>query len=249
MSLSIIGNWKSNGSIKSNESWILEFKNCINDSEISNLAICPPFIFIDQMFNLASGLGLKIGSQDVDSSSGARTGAISVEACIDVGCCFSLIGHSERRELFHESNIDLRQKVIAAQERGLQVVFCIGEPKEQHIAATTYEFLEEQIINSLNDLELTDGFTIAYEPIWAIGTGETPGSSDINATHKFIKDIVQSTSKNNFTPNVLYGGSVTSKNAEVLFKEQHIDGALIGGASLNGKEFAKIANLYKNRGL
>ena len=119
MSLSIIGNWKSNGSIKSNESWILEFKNYFNDSEISNLAICPPFIFIDQMFNLASGLGLKIGSQDVDSSSGARTGAISVEACIDVGCCFSLIGHSERRELFHESNIDLRQKVIAAQERGL----------------------------------------------------------------------------------------------------------------------------------
>ena len=142
----------------------------------------------------------------------------------------------------------LRQKLIAAQESRFQIVFCIGEPKEEQLAGTTNKFLEEQITESLSDLELSDGFTIAYEPIWAIGTGEIPDVKDINATHKFIKDIVQSTSKNNFTPNVLYGGSVTSKNAEVLFKEHYIDGALIGGASLNGKEFAEIANLYKNRG-
>ena len=248
MSLSIIGNWKSNGSLESNKSWIQDFKNHINDPEIPNVAICPPFIYLDQMISLTSNLGLSIGAQDIDSASGARTGSISIDACKDIECCFSIVGHSERRELFSESNMYLRQKLIAAQESRFQIVFCIGEPKEQQLAGTTNKFLEEQIIESLSDLELSDGFTIAYEPIWAIGTGEIPDVKDINATHKFIKDIVQSTSKNNFTPNVLYGGSVTSKNAEVLFKEQYIDGALIGGASLNGKEFAEIANLYKNRG-
>jgi triosephosphate isomerase len=248
MSLSIIGNWKSNGSLESNKSWIHDFKYSINDSEISNVAICPPFTYLDQMISLTSNLGLSIGSQDIDSSSGARTGSTSVNACKDIGCCFSIVGHSERREIFGESNMFLRQKLITAQESGFQVIFCIGEPKEQQLAGTTNNFLEKQIIESLSDLELLDGFTIAYEPIWAIGTGEIPDVKDINATHKFIKDIVQSSSKNNFTPNVLYGGSVTSKNAEVLFKEKYIDGALIGGASLNGKEFAEIANIFKNRG-
>ena len=248
MSLSIIGNWKSNGSLESNKSWIQDFKNHINHPEIPNVAICPPFIYLDQMISLTSNLGLSIGAQDIDSASGARTGSISIDACKDIECCFSIVGHSERRELFSESNMYLRQKLIAAQKSRFQIVFCIGEPKEQQLAGTTNKFLEEQIIESLTDLELSDGFTIAYEPIWAIGSGEIPDVKDINATHKFIKDIVQSASKNNFTPNVLYGGSVTSKNAEVLFKEQYIDGALIGGASLNGKEFAEIANLYKNRG-
>ena len=126
------------------------------------------------MISLTSNLGLSIGAQDIDSASWARTGSISIDACKDIECCFSIVGHSERRELFSESNMYLRQKLIAAQESRFQIVFCIGEPKEQQLSGTTNKFLEEQIIESLSDLELSDGFTIAYEPIWAIGTGEIP---------------------------------------------------------------------------
>ena len=107
---------------------------------------------------------------------------------------------------------------------------------------------EETINWFIDGLNLFNDFIIAYEPIWAIGSGKLPSSEEINAIHFYIKDIVQSASKNNFTPKVIYAGSVSSKNAEDLFKEDHIDGALIGGASLDGKEFANIANIYVNRG-
>ena len=118
----------------------------------------------------------------------------------------------------------------------------------KHLLRKTKEFLKKQLIDSIDRLDLFNDFIIAYEPIWAIGSGKLPSSEAINAIHLYIKDIVQSASKNNFTPKVIYGGSVSSKNAEDLFKEDHIDGALIGGASLNGKEFANIANIYVNRG-
>ena len=248
MSISIIGNWKSNGSLDLNKAWVKDFLNSINSSAIQDTAVCPPFIYLEQMINLTSEIDLSIGSQDIDSSNGARTGSISVDACKDIGCTFSIIGHSERREFFHESNLEIKDKLITAQANNMQVILCVGETKEHHQSNTTNNFLQNQITESLANLELSDGFMIAYEPVWAIGTGDTPQSSEINAIHKFIKDIVQSTSKNNFTPNVIYGGSVSSKNAEVLFNEEHIDGALIGGASLNGKEFAQIANIYKDRG-
>ena len=249
MSISIIGNWKSNGSLDLNKVWVKDFLNSINSSAIQDTAVCPPFIYLEQMIDLTSDIDLSIGSQDIDSSNGARTGSISVDACKDIGCTFSIIGHSERRELFHESNLEIRDKLIAAHANNMQVILCIGETKEHHLSGTTNDFLQNQITESLANLELLDGFMIAYEPVWAIGTGNTPQSNEINAIHKFIKDIVQSSSKNNFTPNVIYGGSVSSKNAEVLFNEEHIDGALIGGASLNGKEFAQIANIYKDRGI
>mgnify|MGYP000079473273 FL=1 len=249
MSISIIGNWKSNGSLDLNKVWVKDFLNSINSSAIQDTAVCPPFIYLEQMIDLTSDIDLSIGSQDIDSSNGARTGSISVDACRDIGCTISIIGHSERRALFHESNLEIRDKLIAAHANNMQVILCIGETKEHHLSGTTHDFLQNQITESLANLELLDGFMIAYEPVWAIGTGDTPQSNEINAIHKFIKDIVQSSSKNNFTPNVIYGGSVSSKNAEVLFNEEHIDGALIGGASLNGKEFAQIANIYKDRGI
>jgi triosephosphate isomerase len=249
MSISIIGNWKSNGSLDLNKVWVKDFLNSINSSAIQDTAVCPPFIYLEQMIDLTSDIDLSIGSQDIDSSNGARTGSISVDACKDIGCTISIIGHSERRALFHESNLEIRDKLIAAHANNMQVILCIGETEEHHLSGTTNDFLQNQITESLANLELSDRFMIAYEPVWAIGTGDTPQSSEINAIHKFIKDIVQSSSKNNFTPNVIYGGSVSSKNAEVLFNEEHIDGALIGGASLNGKEFAQIANIYKDRGI
>ena len=244
----IIGNWKSNGSLEINKLWLKDFLAHIDDDAISETAICPPYVYLDQMINLCSQKSISIGAQDVDYGEGARTGAVSINACIDMGCDFSIIGHSERRELFKENNNDVRLKLKCAQKSGLKIVMCIGEPIEEYNAGTTKPFLEQQLVEALGSIELTTDLIVAYEPIWAIGSGKLPSTTEINSIHLFIKDIVQSASKNNFIPKVIYGGSVSSKNAEALFKEQDIDGALIGGASLKGKEFALIANHYKNRG-
>ena len=248
MSALIIGNWKSNGSKETNKLWFTDFFKHIKDDAESFSAICPPYVYLNQIIDLCSKSNIKIGAQDIDFSQGARTGSISAKACKDLGCNFSIIGHSERREFFKEDNFDIRKKLICAQENDLKIVMCIGEPIEIYDSGSTKEFLKKQLTDSIDGLNLFNDFIIAYEPIWAIGSGKLPSSEEINAIHFYIKDIVQSASKNNFTPKVIYGGSVSSKNAEDLFKEDHIDGALIGGASLDGKEFANIANIYVNRG-
>ena len=157
-------------------------------------------------------------------------------------------GMQDCKNALKENNNDIRLKLKCAQKSGLKIVLCIGEPIEEYNAGTTKLFLEQQLVEALGSIVLTTDLIVAYEPIWAIGSGKLPSTSEINSIHIFIKDIVQSASKNNFIPKVIYGGSVSSKNAEALFKEQDIDGALIGGASLKGKEFALIANHYKNRG-
>ena len=122
-------------------------------------------------------------------------------------------------------------------------VFCIGETKEESQKGSTKNILEEQL-GIIKGLELNESFTVAYEPVWAIGSGLTPEPNDINEIHKYIKDVVQSNSVNNRTPKVLYGGSVTDKNAESFFKEEFVDGALVGGASLDGSSFASIVNIF-----
>ena len=248
MNISIVGNWKSNGSLELNKSWIQDFQSVISISALPLTAICPPHIYLDQMTSISKDIDISIGSQDIDASNGARTGSISADACIDIGCNFSLIGHSERRQLFHENNTDIKKKLITAQAQDLDIILCIGEPEDQYISGTTREYLRTQILECIQNINLSESFAIAYEPIWAIGTGKLPKTEEINAIHKYIKDIVQSATQNNITPKVFYGGSVTNKNAADLFKEDYIDGALIGGASLNGKEFAEIANIFINRG-
>jgi triosephosphate isomerase len=249
MDRSIIGNWKSNGSLELNKIWFKDFQENIKDSAISSAAICPPYLYLDQVSNIINKANIIIGSQDIDISDGARTGSISIEACKDLGCQFSIIGHSERRTLFGETDLNVREKLLAAQDKKMSIVMCIGEPEEDYLSGNTKDYLFNQINKTIKNVDLAEDFTIAYEPIWAIGTGKLPKMHEINTIHKYIKDIVQSTSKNSMVPKVIYGGSVTSKNAEELFKEDCVDGALIGGASLNGKEFAKIANQFLNKGL
>ena len=124
-------------------------------------------------------------------------------------------------------------------------VLCIGETKEENDKGITKDVLKQQL-DIVKEAELDQSFTVAYEPVWAIGSGLTPQPKDINEIHKYIKDVVQSTSGNNLVPKVMYGGSVTDKNAESFFTEQFVDGALVGGASLNGKTFANIVNIYSS---
>ena len=240
----IVANWKCNGSKTMIDTW---FKTYIKDSEESNgafIGVAPPTIYIERVANIAkqNSLQIKTGSQDIDISSGARTGAISIEMILDNNCYFSIIGHSERRELFSENNIEIRQKIIKIMDKTLPIL-CVGETLEDNKKDLTKDVLREQL-EVINNLEFKNKLVIAYEPVWAIGSGLTPDPKDINEIHKFIKDVVQSNTNNSANPSVLYGGSVNSANAASFFNEDHIDGALVGGASLDGSSFAEIVNLY-----
>mgnify|MGYP001237146373 CR=1 FL=1 len=240
----IVANWKCNGSKAMIDEW---FNNYVKNYEGSNgvyIGIAPPTIYIERVANIAKkkSLQIKTGSQDIDISSGARTGAISIEMILDNNCYFSIIGHSERRELFSENNIEIRQKIIKIMDKTLPIL-CVGETLEDNKKDFTKDVLREQL-EVINNLEFNNKLVIAYEPVWAIGSGLTPDPKDINEIHKFIKDVVQSNTNNSANPSVLYGGSVNSANAASFFNEDYVDGALVGGAALDGSSFAEIVNLF-----
>ena len=249
----IIANFKSN--LLNFDRWIDDFVNSCPTVDFY-VGIAPPSIYIYEYSNVIKHLSnqnesdhdmceIAIGAQDVDHSSGSRTGAISIEMLDDVGVEFVIIGHSERREFFHEDNDLIRKKIQAVNESKIgSIILCIGETKEENKMGATKDVLKNQL-SVIDGFDLGKNFTIAYEPVWAIGSGQTPEPKDINEIHKYIKDVVQSVSTNNHVPDVVYGGSVTDKNAESFFKEEFVDGALVGGASLNGTTFANIVNIWR----
>ena len=238
----LIANWKSNGSRKMAIDWFNKFfQNYSFKNNKTFIGIAPPSIYIDQINNLIKP-NINTGLQDIESFSGARTGSISAEMAIDLGCKFSIIGHSERRELYKETNEHIKEKIINLNKK-IMPILCIGETKKENIGGQTKNALRTQL-EIIKDCDLHDLFTVAYEPVWAIGSGKTPHPEEINEIHKFIKDVVQSFSTNNLVPDVLYGGSVTDKNAKSFFNQEFVDGALIGGASLDGFIFAEIVNTF-----
>ena len=227
------------------KTWIEDFK--INVQTIdSNIGISPPYVYLDQLKSILFSNdidSIQIGSQDVDHSDGARTGAISASMLLDLGCKYTIIGHSERRSLFKEDNKIIEEKFRCLESNNIMQVLCIGESLEEMESGKTLDVLNEQITSVLKNKTLNNAL-IAYEPIWAIGTGKTPTSIQVNQINECIKDVVQSTTANNYLPKVLYGGSVNSENAAAFFSCENIDGALVGGASLDGKHFAKIVNEF-----
>ena len=237
----IIANWKCNGSREMYKSWSADFSKDLLLTDNTYLGLAPPSIYFGDIKSYLTCIPF-IGVQDVDYLNGPRTGTISVDMLLDMECNFSIVGHSERRQLFNENNELIKKKIESLNNR-IMTVLCIGETKEENQKGITKNILEEQL-EIIKGLELDISFTVAYEPVWAIGTGLTPDPNDINEIHKYIKDVVQSISANNHIPSVLYGGSVTDVNAESFFKKQYVDGALVGGASLNGATFAKIVNIF-----
>ena len=245
MSLCLVANWKLNGSKEFNHQWALEFLRNFNGNNFSILGIAPASLYIDHLKTILTDYDIEIGSQNIDlEETGARTGEISASMIKDLGCAFSIIGHSERRMLFHETNQMICQKLIQADNHSVIPILCIGESAEENKSNNTVNVLEQQIIEALENANELSSLIIAYEPIWAIGSGKTPKPEEINSVHEMIKDVVQSRFPKIGLESVLYGGSVNFKNAPSLFKQQNIDGALIGGASLDGKEFALIANVF-----
>jgi triosephosphate isomerase len=245
MSLGIVANWKLNGSREFNKQWALEFFKNFNSNNFSTIGIAPASLYIDHLKGIVNNCGIKIGAQNIDFIEiGSRTGEISAPMIKDLGCEFSIIGHSERRILFDETSQIISQKLIQANNNSMIPILCIGESAEENQSNNTLNVLENQIIEALKSIVDLSSLIIAYEPVWAIGSGKTPNPEEINSVHEMIKDVVQSRFPKVGLESVLYGGSVNSKNAPSLFEQKNIDGALIGGASLDGKEFALIANVF-----
>jgi triosephosphate isomerase len=241
----IVANWKANGDIKKNYLWCETFQNLLDKSGFNYVGISPSHIHFHQLNTFFKETNVMIGMQDIYIEGGAITGSISAEMASADGCAFCLVGHSERREIFNEDGNLISKKINSLLKNNIKPILCIGESFEEYKAGNTRDKLKSQIIESIPKSYVLNELIIAYEPIWAIGSGKTPEAEEVNSIHEFIKDVVQSATANNIVPKVLYGGSVNDINASDFFDEDSIDGALVGGASLDANIFANIVNIYK----
>jgi triosephosphate isomerase len=209
----------------------------------ADLLVCPPATLIAAFADKARGTALSVGAQDCHPKpSGAHTGDISAEMLADAGAKAIIVGHSERRADHGESDLLIRQKTEAVWRAGLVAVVCIGESEEQRNAGQTLDILCGQLNLSLPDGSRADNLIVAYEPIWAIGTGRTPTAADVEQIHKFIRDSLTGRfSGEGARMRILYGGSVKPSNAAELMAVANVDGALVGGASLKAADFLAIA--------
>jgi triosephosphate isomerase len=204
------------------------------------MGIAPPISHLTELKNLFQ-FGF-LGAQDISKfNDGAKTGDISADMAIDKGCTFSILGHSERREFYNETNSIVSEKLRVCLEKDILPVVCVGESLDDFNAVKTLDVLEMQLKEIFTSISAKKTVLIAYEPVWAIGSGKTPSADEVNNIHQHIKDIVQSVADIEAI-SVIYGGSVNCENAKSFFQQTNIDGALIGGASLNGKEFLDIYN-------
>lgn len=210
----------------------------------NEVVLAPDFTVLDATTEIIKKSPLKLGAQDCAFGlQGAYTGEISVKSLKQLGVKYVLIGHSERRGYFKEDSGLLKFKVAAALENGLVPVFCIGEKLTDYKTKRTHVVLRRQLEEVLFGLEINNesAVVIAYEPVWAIGSGKTPAAKEIEANHVFIKGVLAELIGQ--IPRVIYGGSVNSKNAAELLEWPNVDGLLVGGASLNVDEFSKIVNV------
>ncbi|MBO0716364.1 MAG: triose-phosphate isomerase [Rhizobiales bacterium] len=240
----VAANWKMNG-LKAS---IAELDKIIAGARALaavDLVVCPPATLIASFAAKAQGTAVIIGGQDCHAeAAGAYTGDISAEMLRDAGAAAVIVGHSERRCYHCETDAAVRAKAIAARRAGLLAIICIGETRAERDAGHTRDVLRRQLDGSLPDDE--EGIAIAYEPVWAIGTGLTPTRDDIGQTHAFIRGRLSSRfAETGRNVRVLYGGSVKPANARDLLGVDDVDGALVGGASLNADEFLAIAGVYR----
>lgn len=236
----VVGNWKMHGDRATVADLIGELKAGLVGLDEVDVAICPPYPYLSQAAGLLAGTQLALGAQNVAvEASGAYTGEVSGPMLGDVGCRYVIVGHSERRSLYGEDNGLVAQKFRAAVSHGLVPILCVGEQLAEREADATEAVLAAQIdavLELCGDQALADA-VIAYEPVWAIGTGRVATPQQAQASHRFIRDRV---SRGARTPTLLYGGSVKPDNAAGLFAQPDVNGGLIGGASLVADQFLSI---------
>ncbi len=249
----IAGNWKMNKSAAEGIALISEikaqFSSCASNeccSKTPEVLVCPPFTTLAAVLAEAKDSCLKVGAQNVHwAEKGAYTGEISAAMLKELGVEYVLVGHSERRQYFGETDETVNQRCKAALAAGLSVIICVGETETERVKQVTNAVLERQVRWALADIstEQMQNVVIAYEPVWAIGTGKTASDADAQAAHKFIRDLLRemfacpSVADNT---RLLYGGSMNAANAAGLLAQADIDGGLIGGAALKAADFATI---------
>ncbi len=245
----IAGNWKMNMLPNEAIAFIEELIPLVKDTK-NEVILCVPYTDLFYSLLSAQGTNIKIGAQNMHfEESGAYTGEISGKMLKSIGVEYVIIGHSERRQFFNETNETVNRKIKTALQEGLKPIVCVGETIEQREEGKTVEIITKQTELALEGLtkEEIEGVIIAYEPIWAIGTGKTATSEDANSSIKEIRKKISKIYGQNIADRVIiqYGGSVKSSNAKELFEMSDIDGALVGGASLKADEFSKIVK-YNN---
>ncbi len=207
--------------------------------------VFPPYVYLSQVAQILKGSMIAYGGQDVSANEpGAHTGEVAAQMLLDIGCRYTLVGHSERRAQHHENNTLVALKFAQAKQKGLQPILCVGETLEQHQAAQTEMVINAQIEAILSLEAGVSGLreaVIAYEPVWAIGTGLSATPQQAQAVHSMIrKKIAEHDNDIAANLSILYGGSVKASNAQALFTMADVDGGLVGGASLDGEEFLRI---------
>jgi len=241
----IAGNWKMNKTVGESLDLVRQLKASLSGIEGVEVAVAPPFTALHAVTAELKDSSIRIAAQDVFwEEKGAYTGEISPVMLKDLDCHYIIIGHSERRQYFSETDETVNRKIKAATGQGLKVIFCIGETLDQREGGRAFSVIERQVEGGLKDLggEETNALVIAYEPVWAIGTGRTATPQQAEEMHQFIRRKLERLYSQEASERIRiqYGGSVTPENIKGLMTEEDIDGALVGGASLKADTFSRI---------
>ncbi|MGE5498390.1 MAG: triose-phosphate isomerase [Syntrophothermus sp.] len=241
----IAGNWKMYNDIPATVSLISDLKKAINGSLGADVIICPPFTSLDTAKTLIKESEIKLGAQNMYfEENGAYTGEISAGMLIAAGCEYVILGHSERRTIFKESDELINKKIRKALASGLKPIFCVGETLEEREKGITENIISTQVTEGLKSVSAGEmkSVIVAYEPVWAIGTGKTATPEQAQEVHKFIRGLIEKLYNSETAANIIiqYGGSVKPENAATLLSQPDIDGALVGGACLKADSFSGI---------
>lgn len=239
----IAGNWKMFKTARQAAETIRSLAGLVAGVQGVEVVVCPPFTALAAAVEAAKGSGVAIGAQDCHwEKEGAFTGAVAVPMIADLGCSHCIVGHSERRQLFGETDTTVDKKVDAVLAQGLRCIACVGETLAEREAGQTFAVLERQVRGGLGRHLTSAHLVIAYEPVWAIGTGKTATPAQAQEAHEFLRGVVAQTAGPAAAQavRILYGGSVKPDNIAALMAQPDVDGGLVGGASLEAASFAKI---------
>ena len=242
----IAGNWKMNNDLSESQSLISKLVSGLSNEKVNcDVIVCPPYTSLSEANSLLKNSNIKLGAQNMYfEENGAFTGEISASMLKSTGCEYVILGHSERRTIFGETDQVINKKIKKALQSGLLPIFCVGETLQERESGVTNDIIKRQVTEGLKDITSTEmqKIIIAYEPVWAIGTGKTASPEQAEDVHAFIRGLVKSLYSNDIAEGLViqYGGSVKPDNAKVLLSQKDIDGALVGGACLKSESFIGI---------
>lgn len=241
-------NWKMNKTIAETKEFLDGFKPLVQGKNDVDIVIAPPFTALSAAADSIKGSVIILSSQDVFwEEKGAFTGEVSPGMIRDAGCGYAIVGHSERRQYFGDTDDVVNRKAKAAQKTGLGVIFCIGESLEERDSGKTFAVLQRELEKGLDGIN-PDALVVAYEPIWAIGTGRTASPEQAQEAHAFVRNTLGTLYGNKADQiRILYGGSVTPENVDKLMACKDVNGALVGGASLKADSFSRIVHFKKEK--